>query len=228
MLEDKVTITFFLWNEPHGRNNHLFNYDARYANIFVDMVDRCLNYPHDFVCVTDIPEGINKKVKIVPLPRDMLLPRSRFPKLLIFHPEAESIFGKLIWSFDLDTVLVKKLDPLLDRMDERGIVLWQNPNWGLPKRTRYNSSTVLLKAGTKPHIWNNYKKGIEKRDDQDWMTKNLADDEACWTGEDGIYWSENIKNSLPANARIVTFAGKRGPSVKAEQEIHPWIKDYWY
>lgn len=227
MTIGKIIITTFLWNEPEGRTNHLFLYNAESVNTFRRMIDRNLSHPHDFCCITDMPEGIDKDIKIVPLPRFLLQPRTRFPKLAIFHPWANKIIGNIIWSFDLDTVIVNKIDPLLEKFKDTDLVLWQNPNWPQPGRTRFNSSTILLKAGSRPNIWNNYKIGIEDRDDQDWITKNVSEKEICWTDEDGIYWSYLIEGGLPANAKIVTFAGRRGPLLKVEQDLHPWIVHHY-
>jgi hypothetical protein len=216
-----------LWQEPSGRLNDLFYYGAEHVNAWRNAVDRYLQAPHCFACITDMPVGIDADIRIVPLDRSILAPRSRFPKLAVFRPDAADLIGETIWTFDLDTVICGPLDQLLDRMAGRDIVLWQNPMWGQPRRTQYNSSTVLLRAGTRPKVWTDYRPGVEPRDDQDWTTKCLGPDEAVWTKDDGIYWSELIQDGLPENARIVTFAGKRAPWLAAEQAKHPWICQHY-
>lgn len=222
-----ITITTFLWHEPEGRLNHLFKYQAEHVNTWRRMVDRHLQAPHGFACLTDMPDGLDGDIRVVPLDRSILTPRSRFPKLAVFRPDAAELIGEVIWTFDLDTVICRSLDPLLDRMDGRDVVMWENPMWPQPGRSRYNSSTLLLRAGTRPQVWTDYRPGIEPRDDQDWTTKCLGPDEAVWTGDDGIYWSQNIQDGLPENARIVTFAGRRAPWLAEDQAKHPWIIDHY-
>lgn len=218
-----ITCTTFLWNEPHGRLNNLFHYGAEHVNTWRRMIDRHLMAPHNFAVITDMPDGIDPDIRIVPLDRSLLAPRSRFPKLMVFRPDAAELIGDVIWTWDLDTVITASLDPLPERLVGKDIVCWRNPNWPAPGRTQYNSSTLLLRAGSRSGVWNDYRPGIEPRDDQDWMTKCLGPDEAEWNGDDGIYWSEKIRDGLPGNARIVTFAGNRAPWLASEQLIHPWI-----
>lgn len=222
-----ITCTTFLWHDPSGRLNNLFSYGVGHVNAWRRSIDLHLHAPHRFACITDIPQGLDADIRIVPLDRSILTPRSRFPKLAVFRPDAAELIGDLIWTFDLDTVICAALDPLLDRLNGHDIVMWQNPMWGHPGRTQYNSSTLILRAGTRSKVWTDYRPGIEPRDDQDWTTKCLGPNEAVWTGDDGIYWSENIKDGLPQNARIVTFAGQRAPWLASEQIKHPWVAEHY-
>lgn len=233
-----LTVVYFLWFDPQGKNNHLYLYGAEDVNILRQQVDRNLAAPHRHVCITNMPKGLDADIEIVPLDPTYHLPGTRFAKLMVFGPLAQAI-GSRILVLDLDTVVVRALDPLVSR--DEPLVLWRNPNFGIPRRARYNTSMMLLSAGCRPDIWADFdpKRSpvqIAKQwggTDQAWVSHKAGPDMPSWTDADGVYGAGRLGDrdpekctTLPDNARIVFFPGKRVPGMPSEIARHPWITDF--
>ena len=69
--------------------------------------------------------------------------------------------------------------------------------------------------------------------DQAWISYRASENEAHWTGKDGIYgtWRNGdivpgVSKELPANARVVFFPGRREPGMASVQETFPWIREH--
>jgi hypothetical protein len=239
----RITVTALLWYDPKGKWNKTFVYKPGHVNRLKRMVDRHLSIPHDFVCIHDgtyPASDFDPDIRLVPLDRSTMKDKGgfrRFPKLMIFRPDAAELIGDRILLMDVDTVVTGSMDHVVDRPED--LVLWRNPAFGRKRRSRYNSSLVLLRAGARPLLWTSFNleavlARLEAQNipisDQHWITENVAPDEAHWTGKDGVYWCEETPFSggkLPANAAIVTFPGRRDPSMKKMQRKFPWIKDHW-
>ncbi len=226
-----VTVATFLWYDPRGAYNQIYTYGPAHVNRMRSMLARHLHVPHELVCVTDQPEGIDGQVRIEPLDRALIGgPHARYPKLMVFHPAAEQTFGRRIFLLDLDTVIVRDITPIVDRPEP--LVLWENSSFGKPGRTRYNSSLLLVDAGARCDIWMAFERGTEQaRHDQEWVTRCVGDERvATWNanGSDGIYKARDIgSGKLPEQARLVTFAGRQDPSEARTRKRFPWIKDHW-
>ena len=52
---------------------------------------------------------------------------------------------------------VAQVDFMVPRRKE-GLVLWRNPNYGIPGRARYNTSIILHTAGTRPEFWTDWRR----------------------------------------------------------------------
>lgn len=217
-----ITCVTWLWSQPNYRKR----FTARHVNVWANMVERNLSLPHEFVCVTNMPEGIDSRIRIVPLPKVPAPPWSEFRpncfrRLWAFSPEARDKLGERIASFDLDCVMVGKLDPLLDRKDE--FVIWKDQL--LPGQ--YNGGFWLLNAGSRTQVWTDWKgqqpKGA-RGSDQGWISAKLRG-EKTWTDTDGVlsYRKHVQKRSLPKHARIVFFHGKPDPWESKD----PWIKEHY-
>lgn len=226
-----ITCVTFLWWDPKGRRNAQYIYTAESVNRIADQLDRHLTLPHEHVCVTDMPAGLRSDIRVAELDRSLLAPSTRFPKMQIFKPDAAEKIGKRMLFVDLDTLILKNIDHLVDRGED--VVLWANPRWGRPRATRINTSVMLYTAGTRPAVWDRFdlKEGVKRAwpkmagTDQVWISEVLAD-EAKWTQKDGIYWIKETRRELPKNACIVTFAGKFHPDRPSERKAFPWIKDH--
>jgi hypothetical protein len=239
-----ISVTTFLWSDPDGRRNHLWRYGVEHVNVLVNQVDRNLTLPHEFVLVCDkTPEGLDPRVRTVPLDRTTFRPASRFAKLMLFRPDIGSVIGRRILYMDLDSVVTGSLDEIADRTED--IVLWQHPRWPKPdgKLARYNTSIVLLTAGCRPLVWEHFpfykRKTLSmilcrgaRSDDQEWVAHCLGDKEAVWDISHGVYsarWLERETKScaLPDNARFVTFPGSsREPGLPETQAKYTWIKEH--
>lgn len=236
-----ITVVCFLWHDPNGKNNDLYIYGVEHVAKLKRMVDRHLTVPHEFVCITDRPQAeMPEGVRAEPINMATHVPGSRFVKLQLYRPDAEQTLGKRLLCLDLDTVIVRNIDALVDRPED--LVLWRNPNFGGRRRARYNTSIVLLRAGARPEFWRCFDKDRHPQilsaavggTDQAWVSHLASSEEAHWTDKDGIYGAgrlldivPGVQTTLPDNARIVFFPGRREPSMQATQQLHPWIAEHY-
>jgi hypothetical protein len=237
-----LTVCCFFWQDPLDRCARIYRYEPEDVAVLKSQVARNLSIPHRFVCVTDLPHLLDPSIETVPLRTETHLSGTRFAKLMLFHPDAGAALGERILYLDLDVVIVGDLGPLVDRPER--LVLWRNPNFGIAKRARYNTSAILLTAGARPEFWvrfqgqRSYDKARAKTGwggtDQMWVSYLASPDEAHWRAEDGIYGAgrlgdyhpELATTVLPENARIVAFPGRRHPKMAEVQVKHPWIEEY--
>ena len=235
-----ITVCCLLWSDPRGKHNHLYRYTPEHVRLLRNQVSRHLHLPYDFVCLTDVAEPIGDGIRQIPLDMRLHVPGTRFLKLQIFAPEAKERIGKRILCLDLDTVIVGNITPLV--ASEEDLVLWRNPNFGIPKRAFYNTSIILLKAGSRPEFWTKFRGEASWREaqgrtnaggtDQCWISYLASRDEAHWTADDGVFGAGRLGDYhpdlahtvLPENARIVFFPGRREPGMPTEHIKHPWIE----
>lgn len=228
-----LTVCCFYWYDPQGKWNNTYTYGPEHVNELRRQVAENLTLPHEFVCVTDKPEGIAPGIRIVPLDRTTFVPGTRFVKLMLFRPDIAKVLGERILYMDLDTVIVSNIDSIANRSED--LVLWRNPAFGTsPKRARYNTSLILLKAGSRPEFWNEFTPAKANQKirqsgwggtDQAWVSCLASPEEAHWEAKrDGVYGVGSMGDGLPDNARIVFFPGRRAPWLKSEKEKHPWIE----
>nr|MBA3519377.1 hypothetical protein [Hyphomicrobiales bacterium] len=148
----------------------------------------------------------------------------------------------------LDTIIVGSLDPLVDRAED--FVAWQDPNWGRrPKFGKFNSSMVLLRAGSHPEVWTSFESecvaGTRPNpvaySDQAWIFRMLGEHHPVWSEQDGVlsFKRHIVRRSLftrrpdltkptnlPAGARIIFFHGGIDPRRPDIQERHGWIRQH--
>ncbi len=246
-----LTVVCFKWFDPAGRYNDRFVYSATHVNRLKRMVQRHLSLPHEFACITDNPAGLDPDVRAVPIDYGLVSGAGhRFPKLMIFRPDAGEWLGERILMLDLDTVVVAALDPLLARNAD--FVAWQEPKWGRDVGVgKYNSSMLMLKAGSHPEVWEEFQRTKTAplahsdrtgHSDQALLSKVLGDAHPVWTSADGVLSFKRdivrkrlltrrrdptIRTRLPANARIVFFHGGVDPAQPGFQAIHKWVGQNW-
>jgi hypothetical protein len=233
-----VTVTYFWWHDAKAKCRNIYEYTPDHVRVLRDMVEKNLSLPHKFVVVTDRPDKI-PDLSTIPLDKTTFIPGTRFAKLMMFRRDIGSVIGERILYLDLDCVVTGSLDPLVGRHED--LVLWRNPNFGAKRRARYNTSIMLIKAGCRPELYENFNPEIHPAKlrkawggtDQAWLSVKCSPDEAHWTSKDGIYNVGRLSNivpgvgtELPENARIVFFPGAHEPSMKSVKEKHPWITRY--
>lgn len=218
-------------------------YRAEHVNTFRNMVERHLHMPHEVVCVTDTPKGIDPRVRIVPLWSDFAdVPSPHggyspacYRRLRAFAPEMKDIIGPRFVSMDLDVVIVDDITPLLQRTEDFII-------WGSKLRTTaYNGSMWMMDAGARSQVWTEFdpaktphmtrKAGLHGSD-QAWLTLCLGAKESTWTPErDGVYaFRSDLKRrryELPEDARIVFFQGANDPWDDFSLRHAPWIREHY-
>jgi hypothetical protein len=98
---------------------------------------------------------------------------------------------------------------------------------------RYNAGMFMMDAGSRDSVWEQFdpkrSPAVVQADpntvgsDQAWIRYHLGRNEARWTNADGVYEARQVRRRLPADARLVLFAGKRDPSLYP----YPWIRSHW-
>jgi len=173
-----LTIVFMKWFDPNGRWNRIFVYGPEHVRRARRMVDRHLKIPHRFVLVTDDASGIDPDISVVPLRPDLASLGHRWPKMILFAPEARELFGERLLYLDL--VILDDITPLISDHDFRILR-------AVTRRMPYNSSRMLLRTGSRSRVWEDFRperaadlvaeNGISASD-QYWIGKALGDQEA--------------------------------------------------
>ncbi|MFP4538471.1 MAG: hypothetical protein ACLFPA_09230 [Dichotomicrobium sp.] len=239
---EHLTVACCYWRDNQDRCQNAYQYSGEDVSLLRGQVARNLEREHEFVCITDRPGDIEDGIRTVPLDRRLHIPGGRYAKLQVFRPDAGETIGARILLLDLDTVIVGGLDPLVDRDED--LVLWRNPNFGLKRRAYYNTSIMLVRAGTRTEFYTRFdpKRSHDEAaratgwggTDQRFVSWLAGRHEAHWTAADGIYGAGRLGDYcpgrattvLPENARIVFFPGRRHPKMAKVRERHPWIKDH--
>ena len=225
-------------------------YSAHHVNVLASMVGRWLKMPHEIVCVTDSPDGIDGGVRIVPLWDDLREHGQCFLRLKAFAPEMRDVFNDRMISLDLDTVVTGPLDPLFDRPEP--FVALRDPSGFAP----YCGSQWLLAVGSHSEVFTRFDyeqwrllKPVRgwQGSDQAWISYMIPD-APTWTDADGVYSFKDhicgIKGpiliqlvrsemqqirlrSLPVDARIVHFHGLYDPSRRFIRDMIPWVDEHW-
>lgn len=233
MIESVIS---WLW-KPAPSYRSQFN--ARHVNILASMVRRNYSKPHRFICVTDMPAGIDSSIEIVPLWKDFANvqnpfgPRnpSCYRRLKMFAREAEAMFGKRFVSLDLDSVILSDMSPIWDRDDD--FIIWGDTS----RSTPYNGSMMMMNAGARAQVWEKFdpaksptvtRKAGMFGSDQAWISHCLGPKEKKWTQADGVYSYRNEiapnDGRLPKNAVICMFHGQVDPDSHLAQK-HKWVRD---
>lgn len=232
-----LAVICYLWDEPRSRWRHHYRYGADHVRVLQSMLARHLSVPHRFICVTDRP-GELPDIVTRPLDSRLLIPGTRYPKLMTFRPDAATFFGAdRLLMLDLDVVLTGSIDPLI--AGDHEFCAWANPRFGRGTqiRSRFNSSAVYLHAGARAEIWcrfDSLRSPEEVRQagysytDQAWMSRLVAPDEWAWTADDGVYsYQQDCRHALPTNARLVAFHGPVSPCMPHLQARHAWIRHHY-
>jgi hypothetical protein len=229
-----LSVVCFKWYDPAFEKNAHYVYTARHVNILRRMLARHLAAPHELVCVTDDAAGIDPAVRIVALPPAVAGFGPYYPKLYAFHPDAATLFGPRIVLIDLDCVIVRPLDALLDRPEP--FVAWETARPTPDRLARFNTSLVLMDGGRFAEVWRRFDPAASpaesdaagfERGDQGWVSYALGNAGASWpkTGG-GIESFTPLGGRLPASARIVFFNGRSCPDMAKCQAV-AWVREHW-
>jgi hypothetical protein len=234
-----LSVVCWKW-KPYTDFGHQ-KFTAEHVNTLASMVARHYQKPHEVVCITDDPEGIDPRVRTVPLwdhhrhvpnPMGYGYPRC-YSRLYAFSEEFKDIIPNRFVSVDLDCVIVDDMTPVWDVDDDAKF-------WMHALRTpMYNGSMWLHKPGTRPQVWTDFDPDTSpelarsnncRGSDQGWFSY-IIPGEATWGFEDGVYnWDTHVRNRgyrLPADARIVFFCGQMNPWDEEAQLRAGWIRDHY-
>lgn len=232
-----LSIVTFKWKPaPTYRSQ----YSAEVVNVLAAMVRRRYRDPHEFVCITDDPRGLDARIRVVPLWDDFAhLPApqgsknpSCYRRLKLFSGYMATLIGPRFIALDLDIVLTGDVTALWNRSEDFVMVGETNP------KTPYNGSMILLTAGARLKVWETFdpqrspqlaKQAGFYGSDQGWISYCLGKGEATWTRKDGVYCYRNHligERDLPANARVILFNGKIDPWASCVNHL-PWIQAHY-
>lgn len=233
-----IRIVCFKWHKPHYRSK----FTGEHVNILRDMVARNTTVPHEFVCVTDDPTGIDEDIRVIPIwdnPAPQYGAENKpncFVRLKCFSDEMKQLIGeKFLW-IDLDVVIVNNIDHILN--DPAQFKIWRVDGEMMP----CNGSLALIEAGSRSYIWDSFKaeevdpvfafrRGPERfvGSDQAWIAKNLREEDQFFGQKDGVYSfrCHVEEEGLKPNACIIFFHGERDPWMKEIQEGFDWVRTHY-
>lgn len=236
-----IQVVCWLWRPTTPKYRSAFK--AEHVNIFRNMIERHLHVPHEVVCITDMPKGIDERVRIIPLWDDHVsvpsphggFSPSCYRRLKAFSPEMAEVIGPRFISMDLDVVIVDDITGLLTR--EEDFIIWGS----VLRTTPYNGSMWMMNAGARKRVWEEFDPNVSPvltrkagyhGSDQAWMSYCLGKGETQWTPEsDGVYaFRSDLKKRryvLPDDAKIVFFQGHNDPWDEFSHKVAPWIKDHY-
>lgn len=235
-----ISVVTFKW-KPYDGYRSAFGPD--HVNVMRRMVARHYADPHQFICVTDDPVGLDSGIKVVPLWDDYAnVPNPSFRsgpscyrRLKVFSKDIGAILGERFVCIDLDMLITGDLRPILNRYED--FIAWKNPN----PRWPYNGSLFMLTAGTRAKVWESFNPKTSpaqshqagcKGSDQGWISYVLGKGEATWGKEDGVWSYQDeilgrkrmtMTEPLPPGAKIIAFHGNIDPWHK-EAILTPWIR----
>ncbi len=220
-------------------------FGPEYVNRLRVALERHLHIPHQLVCVTDDPRGIDPWIRIVQLPkRHADTPRCRRRMRQFDSAWALDNLGPRILSIDLDVVIVDDLTPVVDRPEP--IVGWKVGHAGV-----YSGSFLLYDAAALRGAWLAFDadpegfpfaggaRGVPS--DQAMLNHYVAATAtpvATWTEADGFvtYYGRGYAHLQhlgvgpacprpPAGARIIVL----GSADKAvmDEGLYPWVREHW-
>lgn len=216
-----LTVVTWLWKSTGWRKG----YNAGHVNALQNMIKANLTIPHRFVCVTDMPKGINcQTIVLWDDPKVPGIPAHKpncYKRLLAFSQEIEQVFGKRFISFDLDVVIRGNIDDIIGREGDFRILKGA--------ASPYNGSMWMMDTGARKEIWEEFDPLMSPEQarkakmpsgkhyygsDQAWISYRLKD-EKTWSEKDGVYqyWNGLHKTApkLPSNAKIIFFNGAINP-----------------
>jgi hypothetical protein len=197
-------------------------YRSDYVNVLYSMVQRNVHLAaYDFVCFTERPNGIDPRIRVEPLPGDNL--PGWWQKLGLFKRKIKGIHTEKILFFDLDIVITKFIDRLLE-FDADFAICRDWPPEMKPFDNSYNSSVFLLKVGTQPQIWENFSmdKITGQCGDQDWIYQQAPDAVLFpydWTPS---YRLRQLQHGKSEGAMAVIFHGDPKPD-----QCEGWHREFW-
>jgi hypothetical protein len=185
------------------------DYVADHVNRLANMIRRNVTLPHEIVCVTDMPAGIDSSVRIVPMWPDLCEYGRCYRRLKAFDPAMREVLGPRIVSIDLDTVITGNADHLFDRPEP--FVIWgDRTQVDAAAGTPYCGSLFMLDIGYRPDVFTAFDPQVALNlrktrgwvgSDQAWLG-HMIPDAPVWKKADGIYsFRLDIQMRVPGRIR---------------------------
>jgi hypothetical protein len=228
VANERLQVVVWKWADPRKRHI-VFDYSAESVNRKLSELRRHLSMPHDLVCITDDPAGLDSAIRVIPLwdeGRDL---GRCWCRVRSFAPDMAEIIGHRFAWIDLDSLIVGPMDPLFERT-EPAVFYRSNSVAGTP----YNGSMLLMTAGALPQVWDSFdatapdivaKAGLTGSD-QAWFAHVLGPDQPVWTRDDGVmHFMNDCVPELPPHSRVVFFPGVQKPHMPNVQHHAPWVRE---
>lgn len=230
-----LTIVTFKWSDPSYRAQ----YTAEHVNILARMVARNYRRPHQVVCYTDDPHGIDSGVDVRPMWTDYAaVPNptgggrpSCYRRLKLFAPEMQGELGERFVAIDLDCVITGDMAPIWDRPEP--LVFYRCPHpdaaW------YYNGGMWLCSRDCAPELWTEFDPAVHpaaamargfRGSDQGWINLRMGPGLPTWGPEHGVRRVTSYVRGrpLPPGTRIVFCFGDRPPWTL--QHL-PWAREHY-
>jgi hypothetical protein len=228
-------------------------YPAIYANRLRRMVRRHLAHPHDFVCLTDDPGGLDADIATIRLPDADFA--GFWNKISLFRADLFEP-GRTVIYLDVDVVIVGPLDFMLEETTADLTIAR-----GFSKNLAFNSSVMRFRAGTLAHVYERFANDAEAivasgrfSGDQNWIHEQVPD-AAFFPRGRIVSYKRDMRSHVflqakklgfdswlkaprwmtvkpPAGASIVVFHGKPDPEDVMDSPYGPWkrapfVKEHW-
>lgn len=234
-MDKTVAVLCVLWGDwPSGCPA----LGPEYVRRLRDAVARNTTVPHEFACVTDRPDRIDRTIRTLPLTAP-----SRFgilPKLSVYDP-GNQIADRIV-VFDLDSVVVGNLDDFLNYHGPFAVRRAIHPHCAARYKQVGGDSLAFPKGFGVREIWKpltertTYFESISEGGDEravyrDWLRKpgHPVDfwDTVC-LGQ-YVSFKVHIRGERPARPteemRLVSFHGR--PSPHEVEHKYAWIRENW-
>lgn len=240
-----TNVVVFKWKKEGYRSQ----FTAEHVNTALRGLLRHSTVPFRFTCITDDPEGLDHKVRVIPLWED---PHPAygggnwpncFRRLRMFDAKMKRMVGAhWIW-MDLDMLVCGNVDHILS--DNSDFRIWR-PDGG---RSLCNGSLVSHNSGTRTEIWTDFapdKVGTVEEfqsqakhlgSDQAWIAQRLRPEDQFFGSQQGVYAFRSLRNphrerylgamgrvrkDLPMSPRKVEpFTGLRRDPVRSRFALPP-------
>lgn len=227
-------------------------YPAEDVNVLRAMVERHLNIPHRFHCITDDSSGLDAEIVAHDLP-DLGF-EGIWRKLWTFSPDFLGLKDSLVVSLDLDVVIVDSLDFVTEN-PELDFVIARNWARNLEKKGGARGSGTLyrLRVGSMAKIWEEFAQdpavAIERYHgktkeigEQNWLENHVEEGDWNFFPEGkvisfkrhcrakgrrllGVDTAQFGSATIPAGAAVISFHGDPLPrDLIAGKPIGRWKK----
>lgn len=181
-------------------------YGPEYVNKLKAMTARNLTIDHEFICFTDNRAGIDKSIRVEPLPD---IPVSGWWYKVWFLSNELPIQGTLLF-LDLDLIVFKNIDKLFTYKPEKNFCIIRDFNRNIRQSwDRMNSSVFRVTIGHYNNEYQIFKKDPQQftrrlHGDQDWMFKYIKEF-SFWPDE----WIQSYKWEMRSRNDLGVVNGKR-------------------
>lgn len=226
-----LSIVYWLYRD--AQNDRGFRVEQ--VNAQLPMLAKHCGVPFRVVCVTDMRDGLDRRIEVVspPVKDDgpmaalaLAAPRC-YRRLWNWSREARAALGERILALDIDTVLLRDITPLIERPED--LVVW-----------RYHGIVMggayLLRTGTHPEVWEQFdftRSPVQlaerhyRPSDQGWLNYALPRDTPVWDEGLHLLVRQNADEPPPESARLVSFGGVPKPWSRDAEKRYPWLAAHY-